>query len=157
MMQFARRVTGWVALVSYLVMGGLLYLWVHPAAAGEWPPDFRLMGYSAQSLSTFLSVLQAEARATYIMVLSVWDRIFIVSFAMWLACMGWRGGWLRFVVAGLAVLYAVIDLAENSALLQVIRHDNQGWIDTASHLTMAKFSSLYLCGLVLLVHLRRHR
>jgi len=44
-MQMARRIAGSVALVSYLWMGGLLYLYVLPGAGGAWPPDFHLLGY----------------------------------------------------------------------------------------------------------------
>lgn len=64
---------------------------------------------------------------------------------------------MRYGVAALAALYAAIDLGENAAISVALDTASRDWFNVASHLTMAKFSSLYLCALVLLVHLRRVR
>ncbi len=157
-MQGARRIAGVVALVTYLVMGAMIYFTVMPGADGHWPPDFHLRGYDATSIGPFLQALSDEARATYGAVLTFWDRIFIVALASWIALTGWRGGGLRFFVAGLAVLYAAIDLAENAAIhgfVMVVEPTAEA-VRTAHYWTMAKFASLYLCVLVLVVHLRRN-
>jgi hypothetical protein len=55
------------------------------------------------------------------------------------------------------VVYALIDLAENAAILRLLDAGDGlvGFAAAAHHLTMAKFASLYLCVLVLIVHLRR--
>ncbi len=158
-MGLSRRIAGVVALVTYLVMGALTYLWVLPGAEGHWPPDFHLRGYDAASIAPFVTALSAEAEATYLTILSGWDRVFIVTLALWLALVGWLGGGLRFVVAGLAALYAVIDLSENAAILRFVTAPelDPQLVKVAHNLTMAKFSSLYLCILVLIWHLRRAR
>ncbi len=152
-----RQIAGWVALVSYLVMGAILYFSVLPGADGHWPPDFHLRGYSAETMAGFVGAMSEEARASYGVILLRWDRVFIVALALWLGLLGWRGGALRFVVAGLAVVYALIDFAENAAIYRFIFVDvlYPAAVDAAHQLTMAKFASLYLCILVLIVHLRR--
>lgn len=157
MITLGRQIAGWVALVSYLVMGGLLYFTVLPEAGGVWPPDFRLLGYDTLSISDFVTGLSSDGRDAYGMLLRRWDRVFIVSFALWVILFAWRGGWMKFAVAFFAVIYALVDLAENAAIAHFL------WVDVldpdvvaaASHLTMAKFAALYLCVLVLIVHLRR--
>jgi len=156
-MGHARRIAGVVAIVSYLVIGAMLYFTVLPAVDGHWPPDFHLRGYDMQMVTDFGAVLRDEARDTYAVILTRWDRIFIVSLGLWLALTGWHGGWMRYVVAGLAVVYVAVDLAENAAIYAFIL---QGPLDiagvtAASSLTMAKFASLYLCVLVLILHKRR--
>ncbi|PVA05344.1 hypothetical protein [Thalassorhabdomicrobium marinisediminis] len=153
----ARRLAGWVALAAYLWMGAVLYLRVLPVTGWHWPPDFHLTGYDAQSIAPFLAGLDQSAKDAYTRVLAVHDRVFIVALALWLALVGWRGSSLRFVVAGLALLYAGIDLAENAALLDVLQAGvpTSASVGAAHHLTMAKFAALYLCVLVLIVHLRR--
>lgn len=156
-MVFGRRISGTVAIVCYLVMGAMTYLTVLPGSNGAWPPDFHLRGYDIASVGHFVSDLSDEARETYGVILRGWDRMFIVSFAVWLALTGWRGNGIRYVVAGLAVIYSCIDLAENAAIYQFVSvHTlDPTWVKAASHLTMAKFASLYLCILVLIVHVRR--
>ncbi|MCF2870821.1 hypothetical protein L0664_07060 [Octadecabacter sp. G9-8] len=156
-MDLTRRIAGTVAIVSYLVMGAMLYFTVVPGADGLWPPDFHLRGYDAASIADFVNVIRDEASDTYAVILMRWDRIFIVSLALWLALTGWRGGWMRYFVAGLAALYTMVDLAENVAIFHFVRVAilDPDVVRVASHLTMAKFASLYLCGLVLIVHLRR--
>lgn len=158
-MNWSRRISGTVALVSYLVMGAMTYFTVLPGADGMWPPDFHLRGYDTPSIAVFVQNIRDEARATYELILNLWDRIFIVSLAIWLALVGWRGGWMKYAVAGLALVYACIDLAENAAIYRFVSMSllDPALIATASHFTMAKFASLYLCVLVLIVHLRRSR
>lgn len=156
-MRMARRIAGSVALVSYLWVGGLLYLYVLPGAGWVWPPDFHLLGYSVAQMSGFVGDIHSDALDAYVRILHGGDRIFVISITLWLILMGWCGGGIRYVVAGLAVVYALVDLAENMAIYHFI------WIDrldplvvvAASHLTMAKFAAFYLCALVLLVHRRR--
>ena len=156
-MYLGRRIAGMVALASYLVMGAMLYFTVLPGANGLWPPDFHLRGYNAASIADFMRVISDEGRDAYATILLRWDRIFIVAFALWLALVGWRGGWMRYAVASLAVLYAAVDMAENAAIFRFIFvfDADPAIITAASSLTMAKFASLYLCVLVLIVHLRR--
>lgn len=156
-MDLVRRIAGTVALVSYLVMGAMLYFSVLPGADGLWPPDFHLRGYDAVGMADFAGVLRDEARDTYAAILLRWDRVFIISLALWLALTGWRGGGLRYFVAGLAVVYALVDLAENATIFRFVSVVilDPDVVRVASHLTMAKFASLYLCVLVLIVHLRR--
>ncbi|MEL6960448.1 MAG: hypothetical protein AAGL89_16005 [Pseudomonadota bacterium] len=156
-MVWLRRITGVVALVAYLVMGAMLYFTVLPGADGLWPPDFHLRGYDVASITPFVMALTDEARQTYAVLLTGWDRVFILALALWIVAMGWRGGWMRYAVTFLAVLYAGIDLSENAAIYRfvcVVILD-PGLVQAAQSLTMAKFASLYLCLLVLLVHLRR--
>lgn len=140
----ARRIAGLVALVCYLVMGAMLYLTVLPSSGGLRPPDFHLLGYNASTIAPFVTTLTDEGRATYGATLRGWDRAFIVALALWLSLSGWRSGWLRYVVAGLAVVYAVIDLAENAAIhaFVVASPMDAGAIAVAHSLTMAKFASL---------------
>jgi hypothetical protein len=156
-MILARRITGTIALVSYLVMVAMLYFTVLPGADGLWPPDFHLRGYSAATMDSFTQAISDEARSTYASILLRWDRIFILSLAIWMMLTGWRGDWLRYAVIFLAVIYAGVDLAENAAIFRfVCLFDfDAAVIAAASSLTMAKFASLYLCGLVLVVHVRR--
>jgi len=158
-MQAGRRIFGVVALVSYLVMGAMMYFTVMPGTNGAWPPDFHLRGYGMAEIEPFLAAISDEARATYGAILLFWDRVFIVAFAIWMTLTGWCGGWLRFVVAVLALLYFVIDLAENVAIYRIIAGfwSDPALVSAASSLTMAKFASLYLCGLVLVWHKRRMR
>ena len=150
-------IAGWTAIVAYLVMGAVVYFRVMPGADWHWPPDFHLLGYDAQSIAPFLDALSGPANKGYARVLGVYDRVLIVAFAAWLALTGWRGSGLRYFIAGLAVLYALIDMAENAALLRLLDADTarDAIVGAAHHLTMAKFASLYLCVLVLIVHLRR--
>jgi len=157
MTRTSRQIAGWVALAAYLVMGAFYYFSIKPGAGGLWPPDFHLRGYDVASIGPFVQALNDEARASYAVVLQRWDRLFIVSFALWIALSGWRGGGLRYVVAGLAVLYGLIDLAENAAIYQFVFVTplDPAAVDLASHLTMAKFASLYLSVLVLIWHMRR--
>lgn len=158
-MQTSRRIAGVVALVSYLVMGAMFYFTVIPAAGGLMPPDFHLRGYDVVTIAPFVQGLTDEGRDTYALILARWDRVFIISFAVWLTLVGWRGGGLKYGVAGLAALYVVIDLAENAAIyrfLCVLILDPAS-VAAASQWTMAKFASLYLCILVLVWHLRRPR
>jgi hypothetical protein len=152
-----RRIAGWVAVWAYLVMGAIIYFRVIPGAAWHWPPDFHLLGYDAESIAPFLSAISDPARDGYLRVLSLYDRVFIVALALWMALLAWRGSGLRYFVAGLAVVYAGVDLTENKMLLDVMRADapTAAMISAAHHLTMAKFAALYLCVLVLIVHLRR--
>lgn len=152
-----RQIAGIVALVSYLLMGAMTYLTVLPGSDGHWPPDFHLTGYDAQSIAPFVEAISDKARTTYGVILSKIDRVFIVALALWMALLGWRGGWVRYFVAGLAAIYAAIDLSENAAIYRFMFVDakDASVIETAHHLTMAKFASLYLCVLVLIVHLRR--
>lgn len=157
MIPTSRQIAGWVALTSYLVMGAFYYFSIIPEAGGLWPPDFYLSGYDAASIGPFVQAMSDEARASYAVVLQRWDRVFIVAFALWMALSGWRGGGLRYLVAGLSVLYAGIDLAENAAIYRFVFDTplDGAAVGVASHLTMAKFASLYLCGLVLVWHVRR--
>lgn len=156
-MRLARQIAGGLALISYLLMGAMLYLTVLPGADWYWPPDFHLTGYDAQSIAPFFEAMNGSARTTYGVILSRIDRVFIVALALWLALFGWRGSWVRYVVAGLAAVYAAIDLSENAAIYRFMFTDvmDPAVIAAAHHLTMAKFASLYLCVLVLIVHLRR--
>ncbi|MCW1950792.1 MAG: hypothetical protein KIH44_005430 [Octadecabacter sp.] len=156
-MRLGRQITGVVALVSYLFMGAMMYLTVLPGADGHWPPDFHLTGYDAQSIAPFAEAISEKAKTAYGVILSRLDRVFIVALALWMALLGWRGGWVRYFVVGFAAIYAVIDLAENAAIYRFMFVDVMDAlvIKTAHHLTMAKFASLYLCVLVLIVHLRR--
>ncbi|SLN44922.1 hypothetical protein [Pseudooctadecabacter jejudonensis] len=156
-MVWLRRVAGMVALTTYLVMGAMLYFTVLPGAGGLWPPDFHLRGYDVASITPFVMMLSDEARQTYGAVLMTWDRVFIASLAAWVIAMGWRGGWMRWAVAFLAVVYAAVDLSENAAIYRFVSQSllDARLVDAAHHLTMAKFSALYLCLLVLIVHLRR--
>ena len=156
-MRLARQITGVIALVSYLLMGAMIYLTVLPGADWHWPPDFHLLGYDALSIAPFVEAINEPARTTYGVILSRIDRIFIVTLALWMTFYGWREGWLRYFVAGLAVVYAVIDLSENVAIYRFMFVDvmDPVMIAIAHHLTMAKFASLYLCVLVLIVQLRR--
>ena len=158
-MHLARRFAGVVALVCYLVMGAMLYFTVIPGAGGVMPPDFHLRGYDAASVGAFVSGLTDEARETYALILIGWDRAFIAALALWLALVGWRGGWMKYAVAFLAVIYALVDLAENAAIYRFacVYILDPATVVAASHLTMAKFASLYLCVLVLIVHSRRAR
>ncbi|MGJ8625286.1 MAG: hypothetical protein ACSHW1_21290 [Yoonia sp.] len=149
-----RSIAGWGAITAYLVTGAVIYFRVMPGAAWHWPPDFHFLGYNAQTIAPFLDALSGPARDGYVRVLEVYDRLFIIALAVWLALTGWRGSGLRYVVAGLAVLYAIIDLSENEAILRVL-DDGDAFVSAAHHLTMAKFASLYLCILVLIVHVRR--
>jgi hypothetical protein len=157
MMKFVRRSAGTVALVTYLVMGAMLYFSVLPGADGLWPPDFYLRGYDTASMSEFVGKISDEARDVYAAILLRWDRVFIVSLALWLALLGWRGDWMRYFVAGLALVYGLVDLAENVAIFRFVcvLILDVDVVSAASHLTMAKFASLYLCVLVLIVHMRR--
>ncbi|MBU2994552.1 hypothetical protein Q4555_05715 [Octadecabacter sp. 1_MG-2023] len=152
-----RRVSGWTAIYAYLMMGAVLYFRVLPGTDWHWPPDFHLTGYSAQSIAPFLEALSGRILDGYARVLGLYDRIFIVALACWMALVGWRGSGIRYFVVGLALVYAAIDLSENAALLRVIRADQPSlaMVDIAHHLTLAKFAALYLCALVLIVHLRR--
>jgi hypothetical protein len=156
-MRLARRITGSVALGTYLVMGALLHFTVIPGAGGHYPPDFYLLGYDAAAITPFLAALTPEAGRAYAAVLAGWDRVFAVALAAWLALVGWRRGGLRVLVAGLAALYAGIDLAENAAIhrLAVGAAPDAAAVRAASALTQAKFASLYLVVLVLIWHLRR--
>ena len=156
-MALGRLIAGTVALVSYLVMGAMSYFTVLPGADGLWPPDFHLRGYDVGSIDPFVRAISDEARSTYATILTFWDRIFIGSLTTWLILFGWRGGWMRYAVAFLAVLYAAIDMAENAAIYRFICLFDltASVIQTASSLTMAKFAAAYLCVLVLIVHLRR--
>ncbi len=156
-MQLGRQITGVVALVSYLLMGAMIYITVLPGADWHWPPDFHLSGYDAQSIAPFTEAISERARTTYGVVLNRIDRIFIVTLALWMVLFGWRGNWVRYFIAGLAALYAAIDLSENVAIYRFLFIDvmDPAIIGVAHHLTMAKFASLYLCVLVLIVHLRR--
>ncbi len=156
-MVIARHITGWGALISYLVMGAMLYFTVLPTVGWMWPPDFHLRGYDADMMAVFWTALTAEAHETYRGILMLWDRVFIVCVTVWLMLVGWRGGWMRYAVALLACLYAGIDLAENAAIHGFISNVvwDPRWVDLGSHLTMAKFAAAYLCVLVLIVHLRR--
>lgn len=149
-----RSIVGWGAITAYLVTGAVVYFRVMPGANWHWPPDFHFLGYDVQSIAPFLDALSGPARDGYVRVLEVYDRAFIIALAAWLAFTGWRGSGLRYFVAGLAVLYAMIDLSENAAILRVLR-EGDVFVSAAHHLTMAKFASLYLCILVLIVHVRR--
>jgi hypothetical protein len=148
-MILARRITGTIALVSYLVMGAMLYFTVLPGADGLWPPDFHLRGYSAATMDSFTQAISDEARSTYASILLRWDRIFILSLAIWMMLTGWRGDWLRYAVIFLAVIYAGVDLAENAAIFRfVCLFDfDAAVIAAASSLTMAKFASLFCAAL----------
>lgn len=158
-MLVTRSLAGWVALVAYLAMGAILYFSVLPGADRHWPPDFHLLGYDAASIAPFLAALADEARASYMMILRSWDPVFIFALALWLILTGWRGGWMRYAVAFLAVVYVGIDMAENIAIYSFVTapQTDASLIEAASSLTMAKFASLYLTILVLIVHLRRAR
>ena len=159
MIDLARRITGWVALGTYLVTGAILYFVVIPGANGLWPPDFALEGYDVQTVQPFVDALSDRARDFYARILTRWDRLFAISLAVWFALTGWRGGGLRYLVAGLAVLYALVDLAENAAIWRFTSAQSldPALVRTASHLTMAKFATFYLCAVVLVWHLRRER
>lgn len=153
----ARRYVGFVALGSYLMIGFITYATVLPGAKWHWPPDFYFRGYDAVMMSGFIGAISAEARAAYGGLLLGWDRVFIVSFALWLALVGWRGGGFRYFVAGSAVVYGLVDLSENAAIYRFVNVYalDPVSVQMASHLTMAKFAALYLCVLVLVAHLRR--
>jgi hypothetical protein len=151
------RGAGWTAILAYLIMGAVLYCRVLPGADWLCPPDFHLTGYDAQSITSFLDALSGPARDGYARVLGLYDRVFIVAFAVWMALSGWRGSGLRYFVVGLAAVYALIDLAENATILRVLNAGDglDGFVAAEHQLTMAKFASLYLCVLVLIAHLRR--
>jgi hypothetical protein len=135
----------------------MIYITVLPGADWHWPPDFHLLGYDSQSIAPFAGAISESAKTTYGVILTRIDRVFIVTLALWMALFGWRGSWVRYFVAGLAAIYAMIDLSENVAIYRFLFVDilNPAIIEAAHHLTMAKFASLYLCVLVLIVHLRR--
>ena len=136
----------------YLMME-VLYSFALPIGSCLLRLNFHLTGYDAQRSTTHLDALNESVRDEYTRTLRLYGRVFIMARAIWLMLVEWRGSGLCYFLVGFTKLYVVFDWTKNALILRM-PNALIGYIMAAHQLTMAKFATLYLCLLVLIIPLR---
>lgn len=122
------------------------------AANGLWPFDMRVIGYSTEDATAYLTTITPEGRLFYLEVQQMLDTFFPALLAVSLMMALFR------LAPKLPVLYlfpisgALFDYYENAAVGQLLLTDapDQGLVEMASLLTGLKFASIAMSLLMIL-------
>ena len=122
------------------------------AANGLWPFDLRIMGYSVEDATLYVTTISNEGRLFYLEVQQMLDTFFPALLAISLMITLFR------LTPKLPVLYlfpitgALFDYYENAAVAQILLVNNpdQGLVEMASLLTGLKFAAIALSLLAIL-------
>ena len=121
-------------------------------ADGLWPFDIRIMGYTLEDATLYVTTITPEGRLFYLEVQQRLDAFFPALFALTLMVTLYR------LVPKLPVLFmfpisgALFDYYENAAVIQILLTDapDQGLVEMASLLTGLKFASVAISLLAIL-------
>ena len=122
------------------------------AADGLWPFDARIMGYSLEDATRYVTTITPEGRLFYLEVQQMLDTFFPALFALSLMITLYR------LAPKLPVLYlfpivgALFDYYENAAVAQILLTNapDQGLVEMASLLTGLKFAAIAISLLAIL-------
>jgi len=122
------------------------------AADGLWPFDARIMGYSVEDATLYVTTISNEGRLFYLEVQQMLDTFFPALLALSLMITLYR------LAPKLPVLYlfpiagALFDYYENAAVAQILLTSapDQGLVEMASLLTGLKFAAIALSLLAIL-------
>ena len=128
-------------------------------ADGLWLFDARIMGYSVEDATAYVTTITNEGRLFYLEVQQMLDTFFPALLAISLMLTLYR------LAPKLPVLYlfpiagALFDYYENAAVAQILRVNNpdQGLVETASLLTGLKFAAIAISLLAILWYWRKGR
>ncbi len=121
-------------------------------ADGLWLFDIRIMGYTLEDATQYVTTITPEGRLFYLEVQQTLDAFFPALFALTLMVALYR------LVPKLPVLFifpisgALFDYYENAAVIQILLTDapDQGLVEMASLLTGLKFASIAISLLAIL-------
>ena len=140
------------ALLLYLLLAGLVFLWLVPHSAGRWPLDLRIPTYSVTDAAIYLKLLPPLARDIYAGPVFYVDMVFPpvlgVALALWLRNWGvqlWRVGPLAYVLCDWSENFVIGRLLAGLPDLPAVQ-----LIQFASYATLGKYMALG-CTLMLLV------
>ncbi len=121
-------------------------------ADGLWPFDIRIMGYTLEDATRYVTTITPEGRLFYLEVQQMLDTFFPALFALTLMIALYRlapklPALYLFPVAG-----ALFDYYENAAVAQILLTDapDQGLVEMASLLTGLKFAAIAISLLAIL-------
>jgi len=122
------------------------------AADGLWPFDMRIMGYSLEDATQYVTTITPEGRFFYLEVQQMLDTFFPALLALSLMITLYR------LAPKLPVLYlfpitgALFDYYENAAVAQILLTNapDKGLVEMASLLTGLKFAAIALSLLAIL-------
>jgi len=122
------------------------------AADGLWPFDLRIMGYSVEDATQYVTTITDEGRLFYLEVQQMLDTFFPGLFALTLVITLYR------LASHLPALYlfpiagALFDYYENAAVAQILLTNapDQGLVEMASLLTGLKFAAIAISLLAIL-------
>ncbi len=122
------------------------------AAGGMWPFDLRIMGYSVEYATEYVTTITPEGRLFYLEVQQMLDTFFPALLAVSLMLALYR------LAPTLPVLFlfpasgALFDYYENASVAQILLTDapDQGLVEVASLLTGLKFASIAISLLAIL-------
>ncbi len=122
------------------------------AADGLWPFDLRIMGYSVEDATQYVTTITPEGRLFYLEVQHMLDTFFPALFALTLMLTLYRlapklPALYLFPVAG-----ALFDYYENAAVAQILLTNapDRGLVEMASLLTGLKFAAIAISLLAIL-------
>lgn len=138
--------------INYAMMLGYSMPKLLSAAGGLWPFDLRIMGYSVEEATLYVTTITPEGRLFYLEVQQMLDTFFPALFALTLMVTLYRlapqlPALYLFPIAG-----ALFDYYENAAVAQILLTNapDQGLVDMASLLTGLKFASIAISLLAIL-------
>ncbi len=122
------------------------------AAGGLWPFDVRIMGYTVEEATQYVTTITPEGRLFYLEVQQMLDTFFPALLAISLMITLFR------LAPKLPVLYlfpitgALFDYYENAAVAQILLTNapDQGLVEMASLLTGLKFAAIAISLLAIL-------
>ncbi|GLS86374.1 hypothetical protein GCM10010873_13480 [Cypionkella aquatica] len=133
-------------------------VWQHYAAqvyVGDLPP-FDLHFYDYDEALVYVAGLNPDAKAIYLGPLRSADTALMLLLAATLIVPVWRLGWLWCLPA---LAYATFDFFENGTVAALLTHGirEAGEVDTVTLLTLSKFVTLGIAGVLALWGLWRMR
>lgn len=114
------------------------------AAGGLWPFDARIMGYSVEEATQYVTTITPEGRLFYLEVQQMLDTFFPALLALSLMLTLYRLAPKLPVLFLFPVSGALFDYYENASVAQILLTNtpDQGLVEMASLLTGLKFASI---------------
>jgi len=141
-----------IAALNYAIMVVYSTPKLLTAADGLWPFDIRVMGYTVEEATQYVSTITPEGRAYYLSVERTLDTVFPALLAISLMITLYR------LAPKLPALYlfpvsgALFDYYENASVVQMLQTNapDKALVEMASLLTVLKFASIAISVLAIL-------
>ncbi len=144
------RLTLLATLAVLVAMWGWSIPAIEAAGSGGLLFDARVFGYDREAAAALLEALGTRGRALYLGRQQALDTAFpaLLALSLILLARRWLAPGPALALAGLAVVYAVLDYGENALVARLLRAGtalpDPGLVAMASRLTMAKYAALTL-------------